>query len=312
METEREKPMKRKRIRTIHGLIEAGGVARNGAATHGAAIGLYHNGEDEIALNLSELIVKHGETEQAKEGAKTCRETLHETENTAQRVVMEGRDSLKVTLGYVHSDVWTTVGLPKSLQVPKMASKLIPVMETMRLFYNNHAALEVVPRNITAAKIGEVLDGLKTAKAAFTAQKATLRKLRIERRDLKRAMQLRLSSLADEVKHLLGPDDSRHLDFGFKIPAIEQTPDVPANLQLVLSGSGAAAITWDHAPRVARYRVWKRVHGVDMAWIAVGSTSDRDMTIRDLPAKARIEIAVSAVNSGGESRKSMVLAFDMP
>jgi hypothetical protein len=306
--------MKRKRIYSVHGYIEAGGVARNGAATHGATIGLHYNKEDAVALDLAEFIVKHGEVEGAKEGVNTGIDTLHAKEETAQGLVREARDSLKGTFGYVHSDIWSTVGLPTSLEVPRRASKLIPVMETMRIFYANHPELEVAPRNITAIKIGEALDALKTAKAALTAQKATLRTLRIERRAFGKVLQRRLSSLANEVTELIGPDDSRHLDFGFNIPGTEETPDVPQNVTLVLSGPGVAAISWDPAARAARYRVWKRVVvvGIDNPWIAVGSTSDEDMTVHELPANARIEIAVSAVNSGGESQKSTVLAFNTP
>jgi hypothetical protein len=76
---------------------------------------------------------------------------------------------------------------------------------------------------------------------------------------------------------------------------------VPENLHVTLIGNTAAALKWDAAPRAEYYRVWKRVVGADEELVAVGSPADVDFTIEALPGNVEIEIAVSAVNNGGES-----------
>jgi hypothetical protein len=54
-------------------------------------------------------------------------------------------------------------------------------------------------------------------------------------------------------------------------------------------------------PRAEHYRVWKRVIGVEAEFVNVDSPTDANFTLENLPAHASVEIAVSAVNNGGES-----------
>jgi hypothetical protein len=50
--------------------------------------------------------------------------------------------------------------------------------------------------------------------------------------------------------------------------------------------------------------VYKRVIGVDDKFVLVDTRSDLDFTIENLPGNSQIEIAVSAINNGGESDPS--------
>jgi fibronectin type 3 domain-containing protein len=84
---------------------------------------------------------------------------------------------------------------------------------------------------------------------------------------------------------------------------------VPRNVVAVLVGPTAVSVKWDRAARAGHYRVWKRELGVDEQFVAVRSTGDRDITIEGLPHNATIEIAVSAVNNGGESARSAVVTL---
>ncbi|MFN7140261.1 MAG: fibronectin type III domain-containing protein, partial [Limisphaerales bacterium] len=58
-------------------------------------------------------------------------------------------------------------------------------------------------------------------------------------------------------------------------------------------------------------RVWKKVQGVDEEFVPVGSPADRDFTIENLPCDAVVEIAVTAVNRGGESRRSAAITVQL-
>ena len=84
------------------------------------------------------------------------------------------------------------------------------------------------------------------------------------------------------------------------------------NLLEVVGADGSTlmfAVKWDQSARAGHYRVWKKVVGVDENFISVGSPSDLDFTIENLPAGKTIQIAVSAVNNGGESLKSEVVTI---
>jgi hypothetical protein len=101
--------------------------------------------------------------------------------------------------------------------------------------------------------------------------------------------------------------DLRWLTFGLKMPGADSIPEVPANILAVLTGPTALSIKWDAAARADYYRVWKKVVGVDEELVPVASPADLDLTMEALPNNATIEIAVSALNNGGESLRSAVV-----
>jgi hypothetical protein len=74
----------------------------------------------------------------------------------------------------------------------------------------------------------------------------------------------------------------------------------------------AIAVKWDESPRAEHYRIWKQVEGTDKEMVAAGNAGDPDFTIEEAPRGARISIAVSAVNNGGESGRSHSVTVIMP
>ena len=55
------------------------------------------------------------------------------------------------------------------------------------------------------------------------------------------------------------------------------------------------------------YRVWIKIHDAEVDYTAIGSPSDLDFTLENLPANSTVDIVVSAVNNGGESAVSDVI-----
>ncbi|MFN7140463.1 MAG: fibronectin type III domain-containing protein, partial [Limisphaerales bacterium] len=94
-------------------------------------------------------------------------------------------------------------------------------------------------------------------------------------------------------------------------PGARSTPPAPENVSTTLVGHDAVAVKWEPAPRARHYRVWKKVSGVDEEFVPVGSPADRDFTLENLPSESVVEIAVTAVNRGGESRKSAVITVQL-
>ncbi|MFN7140419.1 MAG: fibronectin type III domain-containing protein [Limisphaerales bacterium] len=98
--------------------------------------------------------------------------------------------------------------------------------------------------------------------------------------------------------------DSHWLSFGLNRPGAKQRPPTPQNVTAVLVGTNAIAVKWANTPRAERYRVWRRIVDQEPALVPIGSPADLDYTMEGLPSNSLIEIAVSAINNGGESATS--------
>jgi hypothetical protein len=175
-------------------------------------------------------------------------------------------------------------------------------------YFTSHPEQEKEDLNVTAADYTLLSTDLAAAQAAFLAQKATLAAA-IKSRDEK-ANEIRdiLSALIKALGIPLDPMDDRYLAFGFNRPGQLSTPPMPLNVVATLVGQNAIAVKWAKTARAQYYRIWKKVVGVDEELIAVGTPGDLDFTIEGLPANKTVEIAVSAVNNGGESVKTEIIS----
>jgi hypothetical protein len=309
IDEQKGKHMKQKQIKSIHGLINAGGLVVAGIKAVGAELGLPAGTEESAVLELADLIMEHGKAEQASVKLKSDVAAQETAVDVALGFATQSRDSLKVKLGYTHSDIWVSVGYPNSLRVPTSLSCLIPLVETTRLFYTNNPTAEVPALNLTAAQAGIVLQNLTNARNAVIAQKSLLSGTRKMRRALAQSVQRRRRMTIDQLSYVLDPMHEYWMKFGLNRPGAEQIPDVPVNVTAVLVGNNEIAIKWDGAARAERYRVWKKVEGVDTEFVLVATRDDLDFILESLPANKKVEIAVSAVNNGGESALSEVIAI---
>jgi hypothetical protein len=99
------------------------------------------------------------------------------------------------------------------------------------------------------------------------------------------------------------------MKFGLNRSGAEQIPDVPENVTAVLIGNNAIAVNWGGAARAERDGVWVKVNGIDTELVLRDTREDLDYVIENLPANTKVEVAVSAVNNGGESAMSEVIAI---
>ncbi|MDB6027512.1 MAG: hypothetical protein JWM68_3735, partial [Verrucomicrobiales bacterium] len=167
-----------------------------------------------------------------------------------------------------------------------------------------HPDAEVPSLNITAAFFTTLFDDLNAARSNVKTQELQVAKTLAIRDEKARQLRKRIRSVIDELHMLMEPMDLRWHAFGFNRPGAEQTPDAPENVTAILVNETSAMIEIPPTPRANYFRVYQRVIGVDTEPVPVGSPSDADFTLEDLPRQASIEISVSAVNDGGESRLS--------
>jgi fibronectin type 3 domain-containing protein len=113
--------------------------------------------------------------------------------------------------------------------------------------------------------------------------------------------------LVKELSVRLTSMDARWLAFGLNRPGQKATPEVPENVTAEVVAPDKATVKWEPAPRAEHYRVWARVKGSEQEMEVVASRTNHDFTFENLAPGSALEVAITAVNNGGESRKSEVV-----
>jgi hypothetical protein len=245
---------------------------------------------------------------QGRDALRVCRRTLEVKLTEAYEVAHSIRDTLKRSLGRKYSVAWEGTGLRGSLKVPRSVAALEYVLRSFGNYLADHPALEV-PTVATAAIAASAMAALTTANTAMTVRKGAVRNLLSARKKAAKTMHLRIRGVVEELKRVIGPVDGRWESFGLNQPGLKQAPPAPENVSVTLVEEDAAMADWDPSPRAEHYRVWVKVIGVDEEARPVGRPADCDFSMEDLPKNAEVEVAISAVNEGGESLRSAVVVL---
>ena len=278
----------------------AGDIA-NGLAEHAATLEILQNTEAKVRADMAAYDLASTNFSNGRDLLKTRKDAARVAYYGGTAALILARDNLKPFLGRSYNQAWDGTGLVGALSVPRGMEQVQRLLQKFKVVFANNPSYEVPSKNITAANFDTLHDELDSARSAVNSQDAvrdTLRGVRNEK-----AVQLR-KRLRDTIKELgmkLGPLDPRWKAFGLNMPGAQETPDAPQNIVAVLIGNNAVAVKWARAPRAEYYRVWKKVNGVDQEMIVVGAPGDTDFTIEGLPGNSTVEIAISAVNNGGES-----------
>lgn len=298
--------MKQIMVRSKSGLLNGLELAAQAAEKFGAAISLLRNTPLILRAVASALFLAAGNYDTGRQTLRTRRAELRSLLKATRRFLRKSREALKEHLGEEHSPGWIPAGYRLSFTISRKVDELVLHLQTLHDFLEANPGYENAPLNVTAAEADMLLEKLPKALFDFKEQEAAVVTLVQANKDAHTAARQQMSLLLDELTVALKPLDGRWKAFGFNLPGAAQTPDVPLNLVAVLLGTNAVSLKWDAAPRAEYYRVWKRVLGVEEELVAVGSPGDRDFTIEGLPAASQVEVAVSAVNNGGESQTSEV------
>jgi len=82
---------------------------------------------------------------------------------------------------------------------------------------------------------------------------------------------------------------------------------VPDSISILQIGPGTSVAGWDASPRAAKYQPFKKVEGADDDFVALDLTSETQVLLENLPAKATVHFQVTAHNAGGDSAASEVV-----
>ncbi len=288
-------------------LLTSAEDAADAAAQFGVMVGLAQNKEDKIRDDTLALVDARTNYEQGRIVLDDFYQELKTLAGKANTFVTLARDVLKPHLGRHYSQAWNATGFVGSLVVPTKAEELQPLLQSLKIYFGFNPGYQNEVLKITPTEADLQFEKISEVRSKINAQETEVDNLRDARDRALTNLRKRLRGLIDELSQLVGPLDPIWLAFGFNMPGADETPEAPENVSLRLINNTSGALAWEAAPRAEYYRVWKKIVGVDPELVAVGSPTDLDFTLEELPANSTIEVAVSAVNNGGESPMSEVV-----
>ena len=304
--------------------------AADGAQTHGAALGLVHNTEAKLRLDLTALVgtpAGPNNTPPAVPGRKALwniAQTNKSTKTAALRTAQSnGRflartciRSLMPVLGEDWNSAWQDAGFTGgSLAIP---ANPLPTLQQLRAYYAANPARETANINgiaCTAAACETAAQAISTAQSnsnqsntdAGTAHGNYLAALK--------AARTRLSNLRDELSQLMSDDDERWYAFGFDKPSDSASPETPENLVLTPGAPGSRTLLadWDDARRADKYRLRAKVKATGVqVFNELVADSQGIITLPAQPAGTELEVTVTGHNAVGESAPTAAVTGLLP
>jgi hypothetical protein len=290
------------------GLLSRSATAINGANQHTVTIPLVYNNGAALAARRTAAINSRDARDAGLQEFRTA-QTQHEQKAAEVRTFsMLTRDLLRPSYGYKYSQAWAGTGFTNKLVIPSSLTKLETLVESLAGFLTDNPGKESSSSGVTAVIAEGLHTDLSTLRHAVQGKETALRTRTQEKRAKFADLRQTLTAQARELKELIPADDLRWKDYGLNIPAIKERPATPTNITVVLIGPNALSVKWDRSARAEYYRVWMRIIGVGTEFAVAGTPADLDMILESLPSNATVELALSALNNGGESARSEVIA----
>jgi hypothetical protein len=221
------------------------------------------------------------------------------------------RDTFKPVLGYEYNQRWDVVGIVGSLWIPRMESLVLPMLQMFHQWLASHPENEFPLLDITAARALELFTALRNARTAVNEQESITSGLLRERNEKATKLKRRIRGTINELAQLIDPLDPRWIAFGLNKPGAEKTPEKVEAVTVQIVSPNAANVEWKTPARARYFHVYRRVEGVDVDFVRIGSPTDPDFMMEDVSPGAVMEICLAAVNSGGEGRWSEVVRVAM-
>ncbi|MBA4149713.1 MAG: fibronectin type III domain-containing protein [Verrucomicrobia bacterium] len=286
------------------GLIAKATVVISALNDHADAIGLLHVTANLVEQKFMALQDACGHYDGGKLEMTSRKVVWHSLIAEGRAFSMTTRDVLKPHLGNKYGEAWNGTGFVNSLTVPSLGPELLPLLLSLGHYLALRPAQENALLNITTARAKTLATQLGAARAAVLAQEAVSQGLFEMREHAANDLRETLRMLLNELAMKLSPLDPLWMAFGFNMPGKRQRPAPPTNVVVTRVSESVALVKWDKTPRAEHHRVWVKVLGVHAEPVAAGSPADLDFLLEPLPHNVDVEIALSAVNSGGESARS--------
>jgi hypothetical protein len=295
--------------RSIPALLTQASGIKHGIAVYGESTQMKRHSVAEVSADFDALANASDAYEQSRIVMLTLKSDLRDNFAAARVFLGSARDVLRLVYGNFYTEQWDPTGFVGSLTIPSLQGDIVALIRAMSRFLAANPTLEHAGLNVTAARAQTLYNALDAGIGAVNAQRTQVQNLKAARDMAADQLRKRVRGVVMELRQVLDDLDPKWLAFGLNMPGAEETPEAPTNVSASLIAPNTASIKWDGPPRTEYHRVWKKVLNVDADFVAVGTPIDVDFTLEELPRNAQIQVAVSAVNNGGESELSEVITI---
>ncbi len=304
--------------------------AADGAHTHGAAVGLAHNGEAALRATLTALVGTPAgpdntppavpglkalwNTAQTTKSAKTA--TLRTVQSNSRFFARTCLRSLFPVLGEDWNAKWVEAGFEGgSLAIP---ANPLPALQQLRAYFAANPARETANVNgiaCTAAACETAAQAISTAQSNSNQTKTDAGTAHGNYLAGLKAARTRLTNLRAELSQIIPDDDERWYAFGFDKPSDSASPETPENLVITAGAPGSRTLLadWDDARRADNYRLRATVKATGVqVFSELVADSQGIITLPAQPAATELEITVTARNATGESSPTAPVTAALP
>ncbi|MEN9576855.1 MAG: hypothetical protein RL514_4710 [Verrucomicrobiota bacterium] len=302
----------------------------DGAHTHGAELGVTHNNEAKIRLDLTALVGTPAgpdnvppavpglkalwNSAQAAKSAQTA--ALRTVQSNSRFLARTCVRSLFPVLGENWNAQWQDAGFTGgSLAIP---ANPLATLQQLRAYFAANPARETP--NIqgiacTAAACETAAQAISTAASNSLQSNTDAGEAHKDYLAGLKAARTRLTNLRDELSQLMPEDDDRWYAFGFEKPSDSASPETPENLVFTPGAPGSRTFLadWDDARRADNYRLRAVVKATGVqVFNEIVQDSDGIITLPALPAGTELDITVTARNATGESQPTAAITGVLP
>lgn len=311
-------------------LIQLAEDAADGAATHGAAIGLNAVTQTTIRTALEAVVGKAagpGGVPAAVPGLKAlwndakadktaATATLRTAKSNGRYLARMCIRSLAPVLGESWNASWNAAGFTGgSLAVP---DNPLTLLQQLRAYYGANPAREVADLQglaLTAAACEAAVQAISDAESASNQSNTDAGNAHGNFQAGLDLLYTTLSFLLKELSIRLAPDDERWYAFGFEKPSDLGSPTIPENLVVTpgAPGSKMLFVDFDDGRNDESYRVTakNKATGDELASVIV-TESDATFTFPALDPGTLVDITATGRNDKGETQPTAPVTAALP
>ncbi|HEY0552129.1 MAG TPA: hypothetical protein VGF13_21185 [Verrucomicrobiae bacterium] len=287
--------------------------AADGAHAHEAAIGIQLNKELFVRAAFTLLLTREGDYQAARTGKLNAGTAQRTADDEAKVFITSVRDRMKKELGNTWSQQWVELGfVNNSFGIPRTMAERQAILLPIKAYLTAHPDFEVEDLDITADEAQARYTAISTARSTVNACTADVAVKKALRDSALKAMRKCLRGLVTELKQLMPGDDGRWHAFGFNPPSAVGVPAMPEGLTVIPSAPGHLLAKWLAAALAARYRLYRKIIGVDSDYVAVKTVTELEADLNTMTSGQVVRIRVSSANDAGESPLSDAVEVTVP
>jgi hypothetical protein len=271
-----------------------------GCHAHEVPVQLKQNREVDVLTDLSAARTAETTYQDGKSGKLDATKARRTADKNARLFILAARKVLETKLGPEYSQMWAGAGFVNgSLKVPTTIPERTSLTLSLKNYLELHPTYESDQMGVTAIKANEAYEALRGSNAAVNACVVDLGIKKGLRNGAVKKLRQRMRGLNRELGQLLDGGDPRWNGFGWNMPDAVGLPGVPENLVVTGGGPGHLLAKWDASALGERYRVFRKIVGVDADFVLLKTTTETETDLNTFTSGQLVRVRVAAVNAEG-------------